>query len=69
MCAKFQLDSSTHSQVIAKNAKWVKRIRKNEEIILEFWSLVLRDWLAQFASNLIFRFAYVVRGHISSKFG
>jgi len=32
---------------------------KNEEIILKLCSLVSRDWLARFASNLVHRFAWL----------
>ena len=55
-CTKFQRDRSMHSQVMVKNAKCVKRLKK-KEIILKLCSLISWDWLAQLTSNLVCRFA------------
>ena len=58
MCTKFQLDRRMHSQAMAEIVKCAKRQhrRKNEDTILEFYSLVSWDWLERFASNLVCRF-------------
>jgi len=42
---------------MVENAKCAKRRRKNKEMILKLCSLICRDWLAGFASNLVCGFA------------
>jgi len=48
MCTNFQLNQSLCLQVMAENA-----VCEMKAIILKFCSLVSRDWLARYASNLV----------------
>jgi len=51
MCAKFQLDQSMHSCLMAD---FVQNKGENKEIASEFWLLLSWDWLEWFSSNLVY---------------
>ena len=57
MCAKFQFNRNMRSQVMAENGKCANKWKRKWSI-LKFCLLISRDWLAQFASDLVCRFAY-----------
>jgi len=63
MYDKFQLDWSTYSHLMVKNAKCAKRSKKNK---IKFFLLISKDWLNLLQIRYVGR---LHRGHLYRKFG